>query len=50
MNNTYEATIKIGSSGLQKVTIQAKDLYTAKIMLESQYGQGRVMNVHQKSG
>lgn len=46
MQNTYSAVIKVGS-GHQKVTIQAKDLYTAKIMLESMYGRGNVMNVHQ---
>lgn len=48
MSNTYEATIKIGSSGLQKVRIEAKDWNYAKQMLESQYGKGRVMDVHQK--
>lgn len=46
MQNTYSAVIKVGS-GQQKVEIQAKDLYTAKRMLESMYGQGNVMNVHQ---
>lgn len=46
MNNTYSAVIKVGS-GQQKVTIQAKDLYTAKSMLNSMYGIGNVINVHQ---
>lgn len=46
MQNTYSAVIKVGS-GFEKVTIQAKDNYTARKMLESMYGQGNVMNVHQ---
>ncbi len=45
--NTYEATIKLGSSGLQKVTIQANNWNHAKLLLEAQYGRDRVMNVHQ---
>lgn len=48
MQNTYHATIKVGSSGLEQVTQEAKDLYHAKLMLESKYGKGNVMNVHQK--
>jgi hypothetical protein len=49
MQNTYAADIKVGSSGIDRVTIQAKDLYHARIMLESQYGRGNVMNLHQRS-
>ena len=48
MQNTYHATIKVGSSGYEQVTVDAKDLYHARIMLESKYGKGNVMNVHQK--
>lgn len=47
MQNTYHATIKVGS-GYEQVTQDAKDLYHARIMLESKYGKGNVMNVHQK--
>ena len=49
MNNTYEATIRIGSSGLQKVTIQASSWDKAKALLEMTYGRDRVMDVHQVS-
>lgn len=45
--NTYEATIKLGSSGLQKVTVQADNWHHAKLLLEAQYGKDNVMNVHQ---
>lgn len=45
--NTYAATIKLGPSGLQKVTIQANNWNHAKLLLEAQYGRDRVMNVHQ---
>lgn len=48
MQNTYHATIKVGSSGLEQVTIEARDLYHARIMLETKYGRGNVMNLHQK--
>lgn len=47
MQNTYAATIKVGTSGLEKVTIKASNGSHAKQMLESQYGHGNVMNVHQ---
>ena len=47
--NTYEATIRLGSSGLQKVTVQANNWDHAKQLLEAQFGRDRVINVHQKS-
>lgn len=47
--NTYEATIRVGSSGLQKVTIQANSWEKAKALFELTYGRDRVMNVHQVS-
>ena len=48
MQNTYEATIKVGSSGLEKVTVQATSLNHARQLLELQYGGNRVMNLHQR--
>jgi hypothetical protein len=45
--NTFEATIKLGSSGLQKVTVQADNWNHAKLLLERQYGRENVINVHQ---
>ena len=47
MNNTYIGQIHVGS-GLQTVTIQAKDLYTARKLLEAMYGT-TVINLHQPS-
>jgi hypothetical protein len=47
--NTYEATIRLGSSGLQKVTVQADNWNHAKLLLARQYGADSVMNVHQVS-
>jgi hypothetical protein len=46
VQNKYEATIRVGS-GHEKVTVQAKDLYHAKMMLENLYGRNNFMNVHQ---
>lgn len=48
MQNTYEATIKLGSSGLQQVTVQASSLSYARQLLELQYGRDRIMNLHQR--
>jgi hypothetical protein len=48
MQNTYEATIKLGHAR-ETVTVQARDLYHARLMLEAQYGRGNVMNLHQRS-
>jgi hypothetical protein len=45
--NTYEATIKLGSSGLQKVTVQADNWNHAKLLLERQHGRDNVLDVHQ---
>ena len=46
----FQATIKISTSGLQKVEIEAKNLYYAQQMLYRLYGKENVMNVCQKSG
>lgn len=46
--NTYEATIKLPSGGLDKVTVKASSWNHAKQMLELQFGAGRVMNLAQK--
>lgn len=48
MQNTYKAIIKLGHAR-QEVTVQARDLYHARLMLEAQYGQGNVLNLHQRS-
>lgn len=48
VQNTYEATIKIGSSGLEKVTVQASSWNHACQILHRLYGRENVMNVHQK--
>jgi hypothetical protein len=45
--NTYEATIKLGSSGLQKVTVQADNWNHAKLLLDRQFGKENVINVNQ---
>jgi len=45
--NKYEATIKLGSSGLQTVTVRADNWNHAKLLLERQYGKENVLNVHQ---
>lgn len=49
MQNTYKATIRLGSSGLQEVTVQASSLSYARQLLELQYGKGRVLNLHQRA-
>ena len=46
--NTYEATIRLPSGGLEKVSIQASNWNHAKQLLAAQYGADRVMNLHQK--
>jgi hypothetical protein len=46
MTNTYRATIKVGS-GLTPVSIQADSLSHARVLLESMYGRGNVINLHQ---
>ena len=48
--STFQATIKVSTSGLQKVTIEANNLYYAKEMLYKLYGRDNVMNVSQVSG
>jgi len=47
-NNTYEATIRTPSGGLQKVYLQADNWNHAKQLFEMQYGKENVMNVHQR--
>jgi len=46
--NTYEATIKLPSGGLQKVEIRANNWANARDLQTMQYG-GSFMNLHQKS-
>ena len=46
--NTFEATIKLPSGGLQKVAIQSDNGSHAKQLLEMQYGKGNVINLHQR--
>lgn len=46
--NTFEATIRTPSGGLQKVIIQADNGCHARQLLEMQYGKGTVINLHQK--
>lgn len=45
---TYQALIKIGTSGLQKVTIEANNLNHAKDLLYKLYGKANVQNVSQQ--
>ena len=46
--NTYEATIRVGSGGLVRVTVQADNTDHARQLLEIQYGRGRILNLHQR--
>lgn len=47
--NTYEATIRLPSGGLLRVSVQADCWQHARELLELQYGQqGRIMNLHQR--
>lgn len=46
--NTYEATVKLPQGGIAKVMVQASSTNHAWQLLELQYGQGRVMNLHQR--
>jgi hypothetical protein len=46
--NTYEATVKLPEGGMAKVMVQAKSANHARQLLELQYGQGRVFNLHQR--
>lgn len=46
MDNTYIGQIYVGS-GLQAVTIRAKDLYTARRLLEAMY-KTSILNLHQQ--
>jgi hypothetical protein len=46
--NTYEATIRLPSGGLQRVRVQADNWNHARALLELQYGQGRVINLTQR--
>ena len=48
MMNTYEATIRLPSGGLQKVEIKANSWAHARDLLTMQYGSS-FMNLHQKS-
>ena len=45
---TFQAILKIGKSGLQKVEIEANSLYHAREMLYRLYGKANVQNVTQK--
>lgn len=46
---TFQATLKIGKSGLQKITIEASSLYHAREMFYKLYGKANVQNVTQVS-
>jgi hypothetical protein len=46
---TFQATLKISTSGLQKITIEANNYNHALAMLYSLYGKQNVMNVSQLS-
>ena len=48
MMNTYEATIRLPSGGLQKVEVRADNWAHARDLLTMQYGSS-FMNLHQKS-
>jgi hypothetical protein len=47
MTNNYQATIRVGS-GQTTVIIQANSLVHARQLLEMQYGQSNVFNLHQR--
>lgn len=47
MDNTYVGQIRISTSGLQTVTVRAKDIYTARKMLEAMY-KTEILNLHQE--
>ncbi len=49
MQNTYQATIRLPSGGLAKVSVEATSLNHARQLLELQYGKGRLMDLHQRS-
>ncbi len=49
MRNTYQATIRLPSGGLAKVSVEATSLNHARQLLELQYGRGRVFDLHQHS-
>ena len=42
MQNTYEATVRLPTGYMEKVTVQASTANNAKSMLEAQYGTGAV--------
>ena len=46
--NTYVADVRMPEGGVARVTIQANSLSHARQLLELQYGQGRVFNLHQR--
>lgn len=45
----WEATYKSPSGGLVRVRVSADNSNHAKQMLESQYGKGKIINLHQIS-
>ncbi|MFN7305458.1 MAG: hypothetical protein ACK5TQ_02620, partial [Acetobacteraceae bacterium] len=49
MQSTYQATIRLPSGGLAKVSVEATSLNHARQLLELQYGKNRVMDLHQRS-
>lgn len=46
--NTYVADVRLPEGGIARVMVQAKNSNHARQLLELQYGQGRVMNIHQR--
>lgn len=45
----YQATLKIGKDGLQKIEVDANSLYHAREMLYKLYGKPSVLNVSLKT-
>ena len=43
MSKVYEGTIKLPNCPTEKVTVSASSSFTAKAMLEAQYGKGNVI-------
>lgn len=43
MSKTFEGTIKLPNSPTERVTVTASSSYSAKAMLEAQYGKGNVV-------
>ena len=46
--NTYEATIRLPSGGMLRVSVQADCWQHARELLERQHGRSAVLNLHQR--